>query len=181
MVDRQLPSVILRAVEPEDLDYMYVIENDRDIWKVGNTNMPYSRFALHEYIANSTGDIYTDKQLRLIITNQEQAFIGILDLCNFNPQHQRAEVGIVVRPEYREQGYGKAAMLRLMNYAHAVLHIHQLFALVSVDNAWCIKLFETVGFVRDAELQDWLFDGDKYDNVYLMHFFCKKIGKNLVE
>lgn len=181
MGDKQLPSVILRAAEPEDLDIMYMIENDRDVWKVGNTNMPYSRFALHEYIANSTGDIYTDKQLRLIITNPEQEFIGILDLCNFNPQHQRAEVGIVVRHEYREKGYGKAAMLRLMNYAHAVLHIHQLFAFVSVGNAWCIKLLETVGFVRDAELQDWLFDGDQYHNVFLMHFFCKKIEKSLVE
>lgn len=181
MGDKPLPSVILRAVEPEDLDIMYVIENDRDIWKVGDTNMPYSRFALHEYIANSTGDIYTDKQLRLIITNQDQVFIGIIDLFNFNPQHLRAEVGIVVRPQYRVQGYGKAAMLRLMNYAHAVLHIHQLFAMVSVDNAWCKRLLESVGFVRDAELKDWLFDGDEYHNVYLMHFFCKKMAKSFVE
>lgn len=179
--NNQLPSVILRAVEPEDLDLMYIVENDRDLWKVGNTNMPYSRFFLHEYIANSTGDIYTDKQLRLIITNEEQLFIGIIDLCNFNPQHQRAEVGVVVREPYRDQGYGKAALLKLLAYAHTVLHIHQLYALVGVENTWCLKLFESVGFERDAELRDWLFDGDKYQNVYLMHFFCKKITKNLVE
>ncbi len=180
METENLPSVVLRAVEPEDLDFMYIIENDRDIWKVGNTNMPYSRFALHEYIANATGDIYTDKQLRLIITNEERLFIGIIDLCNFNPQHQRAEVGIVVRKQYRDQGYGKAALSELLDYAHTVLHIHQLYALVSVDNPWCVKLFEGVGFQHDTELQDWLFDGDKYRNVYLMHFFCKKITKNLV-
>ena len=69
-MEKQLnTSVVLRAVEPEDLDMMYDIENDPDVWNVSNTNMPYSRFALHEYIANATGDIYTDKQVRLIITN----------------------------------------------------------------------------------------------------------------
>lgn len=177
----EAPSVVLRALEPEDLDILYEVENDRDIWGVSCTNMPYSRFTLHEYIANSTGDIYTDRQVRLIITNDERQFIGMIDLCNFNPQHQRAEVGIVVRPQYRDRGYGKAALLKLMDYAHAVLHIHQLYALVSVDNLWCVKLFEGVGFKRDAELQDWLFAGDKYINVYLMHFFCKKLEENFVE
>lgn len=90
-------KVILRAIEPEDLDMIYDIENNPEVWNVSNTTMPYSRFALHEYIANATGDIYTDKQVRLIITNQRNEFIGIIDLCNYSPQHQRAEVGIVIR------------------------------------------------------------------------------------
>lgn len=59
---QQLPVVRLRALEPEDLDLLYTIENDRELWNIGNTNMPYSRFFLHEYIASVSGDIYTDKQ-----------------------------------------------------------------------------------------------------------------------
>lgn len=178
---KPLPKVILRAMEPEDLDLIYGIENDQDIWSVSNTNMPYSRFALHEYIASSTGDIYTDKQIRLIITNSHSEFIGIIDLCNFSPQHQRAEVGIVIQQKYRDMGYGQAALMELMDYSHVVLHIHQLFAIVSIDNVYCVKLFEKVGFERDAELKEWLFDGDEYHNVYLMHFFCKKMGKSFVK
>lgn len=171
---RNCPRVILRAMEPEDLDMMYEIENDQDIWSVSNTNMPYSRFALHEYIASSSGDIYTDKQVRLIITNHNKDFIGIIDLANFNPQHMRAEVGIVIRKAYRDEGYGQAALLELMDYSHTVLHIHQLYALVNVDNKYCIRLFKKVGFEHEAELRDWLFDGDDYHNAYLMHFFLQK-------
>lgn len=181
-MEKQLnTSVILRAVEPEDLDMMYDIENDPDVWNVSNTNMPYSRFALHEYIANATGDIYTDKQVRLIITNDRQEWIGIVDLFNYSPQHQRAEVGIVIDKPYRECGYGRAAMAALINYAHSTLHIHQLYALVSVDNTFCIKLLTGIGFTIDGELKDWIFDGDNYHNVYMMHFFCKKMPKSLVE
>ena len=50
---------------------------------------------------------------------------------------------------------------------------------MSVDNTSCVKLFDDTGFERDAELKDWLFDGDKYHNVYLMHFFVKKRAKVL--
>ena len=65
----QNPEVRLRAMEPEDLDLLYRIENDVKLWHVSTTNVPYSRFTLHEYIANSTGDIYVDRQVRLMIEN----------------------------------------------------------------------------------------------------------------
>ncbi len=181
MKEEKLPSVILRAMEPEDLDMMYTIENDRDTWNVTDINTPYSRFLLHEFIANATGDIYTDKQVRLVITDKWKVFIGMIDLFNFNPQHKRAEVGIIIRKAYRDQGYGKAALLELISYARKIIHIHQLYVYMNVDNISCVKLFEETGFERDAELKDWVFDGENYHNVYMMHFFCKKTGKSFVE
>ena len=45
-------SITLRAMEPEDLDELYEIENDSDTWNAGTTNVPYSRFVLRNYIAN---------------------------------------------------------------------------------------------------------------------------------
>ena len=62
-------EVKLRAMEPEDLELLYHIENNRDLWKVGATNVPYSRYVLRDYIARATGDIYTDRQVRQIIEN----------------------------------------------------------------------------------------------------------------
>ena len=79
MRENKLPDVILRAMEPEDLDMMYAIENDHDTWSVTDVNTPYSRFVLHEFIANATGDIYTDKQVRLIETNKSGEKIGMID------------------------------------------------------------------------------------------------------
>lgn len=170
-MEEKLPQVILRAMEPEDLDTLYRIENDFDLWGVGATNVPYSRFALHEYMANATGDIYTDRQVRMVITNMEGETVGLLDLMNFNPQHQRAEVGIVIQKHFRARGYGRAAMRRLIVYSHSVLHIHQLYAMISVDNVPCVKLFEYLGFQRDSVLKEWLFDGDRYHDAVIMQTF----------
>ncbi|MDD6516588.1 MAG: GNAT family N-acetyltransferase [Prevotella sp.] len=178
---QQLPVVRLRALEPEDLDLLYAIENDRELWNIGNTNMPYSRFFLHEYIASVSGDIYTDKQLRLIINNVEGDVVGIVDLVNFNPQHNRAEVGIVICRPYRYEGYGQAVLNQLIQYASDVLHIHQLYAIASVGNEACIRCFEEAGFEREAVLKDWLSDGDTYHDALLMNFFCKKVAKSFEE
>ena len=47
----------LRAIEPEDLDLLYRIENDTALWNIGTSNVPYSRYLLHDYVANATNDI----------------------------------------------------------------------------------------------------------------------------
>ena len=88
-----LPKIKLRAMEPEDLDVLYKIENDTSLWGVGVTNVPYSRYTLHDYIANSVGDIYTDKQVRLMIDNEQGQTVGIIDITDFDPRHRRAELG----------------------------------------------------------------------------------------
>ena len=96
-----LPKIILRAMEPEDLDVLYKIENDTSLWGVGVTNVPYSRYTLHDYIANSVGDIYTDKQVRLMIDNEQGQTVGIIDITDFDPRHRRAELGVVIQCQHR--------------------------------------------------------------------------------
>lgn len=95
--------VRLRAMEPEDLDALYRIENDRDVWDVGENNVPYSRYILHDYIANASSDIYADKQVRMVVENEEGQLVGVADVVNFCPSHARAEVSIVICREHRKK------------------------------------------------------------------------------
>ena len=43
--------VQLRALEPEDIDFLYNLENDRTLWEVSETQAPFSRQLLLSYIA----------------------------------------------------------------------------------------------------------------------------------
>ena len=47
----------LRALEPQDLDLLYTIENQQEMWDVCDTNVPYSRFDLDQYLLNQQHDI----------------------------------------------------------------------------------------------------------------------------
>ena len=164
-------KIRLRAMEPEDLDVLYLIENDRTLWNVGVTNVPYSRYALHQYMASQTGDAFADRQVRLMIEDATGQTVGIVDLISFEPQHRRAEVGIVVMDGQRRRGYAAAALREIAGYAAHTLHIHQLYAYVAEDNQPSLHLFEKAGFEAQSVLKDWLFDGERYHNVRLMQLF----------
>lgn len=163
--------VRLRAMEPEDLDALYRIENDRDVWDVGENNVPYSRYILHDYIANASADIYADKQVRMVVENEEGQLVGVADVVNFCPSHARAEVSIVICREHRKKGYARAAIRQIMEYALRTLHLHQLYAVVREDNMPSLNLFSSLGFKSKMVLDDWLFDGKDYHNAVVMQFF----------
>ena len=168
---KELPYIRLRAIEPEDLDLLYRIENDRELWNVGSTNVPYSRYTLHDYLATSSDDIYADRQVRLVIENCEGEAVGLADIVRFEPQHQRAETGIVILNHQRRRGYALAALFQLSEYALNILHLHQLYAVVKADNEAAMHLFSAARFVPQTMLKDWLFDGRNYHDAWLMQSF----------
>ena len=123
---------------------------------------------LHDYIATSSGDIYTDKQVRLIIENEEHQTIGLVDIMNFNPQNRRAEMGIVLQEAFRQKGYGKDAIQKVMRYAKEILHLHQLYVVVNSSQKLTIGLFLRMGFNETCQLTDWLYDGEVYHDATLL-------------
>ena len=163
-----MSRVTLRAMEPEDLDLLYRIENDNSFWNVGITNVPYSRYSLRDFIASSTGDIYKDGQVRLIIENSEREVVGIADLVNFDARNCRAEVGIVIECQHRRKGYAAEALSLMADYSRKVLHLHQLYAIVSKDNLASIALFSKAGYQVTAEMKDWLYTGKEYISAQLL-------------
>ena len=164
-------TVRLRAMEPEDLDMLYKIENDQQLWNVGTTNVPYSRYVLHDYIANSSGDIYTDREVRLIIENGVGEAVGVADITNFDAKNCHAEVGIVIACEHRKKGYAQKALAFITDYAMHILHLHQLYAIIDAGNEASINLFRKAGFRDAAMMADWLYDGKKYHPAKLMQIF----------
>lgn len=149
-------KIRLRAVEPEDLDLMYLIENDPALWSYGQTSLPFSHYALKQYIEENSHDLFRDLQLRLVIETADGLSIGFIDLQHYEPQHQRAEVGIVVVPEKQRQGIATEALRLLSQFASFHFDIHQLYALVPGNNAASLALFRRCGYKESATLQDWL-------------------------
>ena len=166
-----MKEIRLRALEPEDLELMYEAENDRSLWNVGTTNVPYSRESLRQFILSTTNDIYADRQLRLIAENKDGEAVGLVDLINFDPQNQKAEVGIVVKREMRKRGYATEMLHELKRYAREVIHLHQLYAIVAEDNKESEALFVKASFGAEGTLREWLFDGKKYINCRVMQLF----------
>lgn len=158
-------NIILRPLEPEDLEFLYTCENNTDIWHVSNTLTPFSKFILRQYIENSHHDIYTNKQLRLIISTQnEHKSVGAIDLFDFDPYHLRAGVGILINsPVNREKGYAFEALETLKSYCFSHLKLKQLYCNIGETNTKSIKLFEKAGFEKCGIKKQWLRNNNGYE------------------
>jgi diamine N-acetyltransferase len=112
MITLQGKTIYLRALEPEDLEFVFAVENDESIWEFSNTQTPYSRFLIRQYLENAHQDIYEAKQLRLAICkNDTFEAVGLIDLFEYDPRNNRAGIGVVIKNEgNRNQGIGSQAL-----------------------------------------------------------------------
>ena len=160
--------IYLRALEPEDIDFLFTTENDTSFWEISSTQVPFSRFLLEQYIANSHEDIYTAKQLRLIIANNSSdQVIGMIDLFDFNPQHQRAGIGILITNENQQKGFASEALSILIDYCFKTLNLHQLFANISSDNKTSLELFRKFNFKEVGVKKEWIYDNSTFKDEFL--------------
>lgn len=164
----------LRALEPEDLDALYALENEIEEWESGSSTVRYSRYALRDYIANNAYDIYADRQVRHVISDDSGRLLGLVDLVNFEPRNSRAEVSVVVCQSARRSGIATWALAEIVSYVRDFLHLNQLYAIVPVSNAASCALFAKVGFVHTATLHQWVFNKEIYEDAYVFQLFLKK-------
>lgn len=160
-------SIRLRAVEPSDLDTLYRLENDPEVWRVSWGEAPLSRQMLWEYITNYTADVYRDRQLRFVIEVDGVA-AGTVDISDFDPRNSRAMLGIAVDKDWQHRGVAHRAVAQVMDYCRMALHLHQLAVLVPRDNAASMKLFLDSGFTTSGCLRSWLRRGDSYVDVIVL-------------
>lgn len=159
--------IYLRALEPEDLEFVHAVENDEDIWELSNTQTPYSKFLIKQYLDNAHKDIFEVKQLRLVISNYEGVALGLIDLFDFDFKNKRAGVGIVINEaSNRLKGYGQEALKLLIDYSFTHLNLHQLYCNISEENEASITLFTNQGFKKIGLKKDWNLVNGSYKNEY---------------
>ena len=159
-------NIHLRALEPTDLEFLYSLENDVLVWPVSNTANPFSKHVLQQYLDNAAADIYTVRQLRLVIgeNNSGQA-VGAIDLFDFDPKHLRAGIGIVIGSGFRQKKYATEALFLTAGYAKQHLHLHQLYCSVGAKNTASQQLFLKAGYQQTGLRKDWLRIADGWEDV----------------
>jgi diamine N-acetyltransferase len=160
----------LRATEPADAELLFQWENNINLWSVSNSQIPFSKFLIDEFVNATHQDIYTNKQLRLMISGlSNHATVGVIDLFEFDPQHNRCGVGIFVNESNRKQGIAQESIALVKEYVFNVLHLKQIFVHVNAGNLQSINLFEKSGFEKSGLKKFWQKVGlNTYEDVWFM-------------
>ncbi|PKA96636.1 diamine N-acetyltransferase [Flavobacteriaceae bacterium MAR_2009_75] len=174
MLSLQGENIKLRALEPDDLEFLYKLENITEVWEISGTTAPYSKHVLKQYLDNAHRDIYEVKQLRLCICDTTDKCLGLIDLFDFDPQNRRAGVGIIVLDEeQRNKGVGAESLKLLQDYVFKILQLRQLYANVLEENTRSIHLFKKLGFIEAGVKKDWILSDGKFKNEILFQKIYK--------
>lgn len=178
-MNSELYDIKLRALEPEDIDLLYVWENDPEIWKVSNTIAPFSRYVLKKFIENSHLDIFETRQLRLmidlVINSDKIKTIGSIDIFDFEPLHQRAGIGILIGDTTeRGKGYANLALQELISYCFNTLHLNQVYCNISTTNTSSIQLFKRNEFTEIGTKKSWNKTENGYADEIMMQLIRSK-------
>jgi len=162
-------EILLRAPEPEDLELLYLWENDTSIWHLGNTIAPFSKHTLRQYLKNSARSVYEEGQLRFMIDlKAEKETIGTIDIFDFDPNNRRAGIGILIaRTDKREKGYAGMALDALLEYCKNKLNLHQVWCNILEDNKASILLFTSHEFKLCGIKQQWIRVDESFKNELL--------------
>lgn len=164
--------VKLRPPELSDLDFLYEIENDTELWEIGNTRTPFSKYILEDYIKNVKNDIFVSKQLRLVIqAHSGPDAVGFIDLFDFDPVHLRAGIGVVVIKTERRKQYAENALQVFIQYVFTTLRLSQLYCEIAEDNTGSIQLFEKAGFKITGKKEHWINTNSGFKNVFFLQRF----------
>ncbi|MEJ2594687.1 MAG: GNAT family protein [bacterium] len=170
----QKENISLRAPEPEDVGFLYEMENDHKMWHLSNTLTPFSRFDLEQFVMQSDKDIFATRQARFIIEKEEDGKslqVGAVDLFDFEPQHKRAGIGIMVMESERNQGIAGIALDLIIDYGFNILGLHQLYGNIESENEVSLRLFKKHGFIIAGLKKEWNRKNGSWADEYLLQLF----------
>ena len=142
MINLQGDKIYLRSPEQRDADLMYVWENNTNNWQVSNTIVPYSKFSLEQYLLSAHLDLFTNKQIRLMICTKKHDAVGCIDLFDFDPHHNRAGIGILIDEAQQGNGFADDALLTLIKYCFRILFLNQIYCSIGITNEKSLSLFK---------------------------------------
>lgn len=151
-------NLFLRPLEPSDLEILYAWENDHENWKVSQTLTPFSRSILQKYLDDSHLDLFQIRQLRLVIQlNKGNKPLGLIDIFDFDPFHQRAAIGILIGEKSdRQKGYAAESLKVLLEYCFSVLVLNQVYCNILESNERSHNLFMNAGFTQNGIKRSWI-------------------------
>ena len=160
-------TVKLRAPEPDDVDRLFLWENDQPAADAAVNGAPVSRLQVWNYVQTYTADPFGAGELRLIIEHGGCA-VGHVDLIDVDARNRRAGVAIYIAPGERRRGLGTAALAAMIEYSRIRLDLYQLWAHVAVDNTASLALFRSVGFRQVGHLHSWIRRGGEWVDVVVV-------------
>lgn len=166
-------STYLSPVDPDDYELSAKWINDLD---VANGLGYYYKLSSSSKEKKDLTDSAMNDYLFGIVSKESDTLLGFCSFVNMNNIHQRAEIFIFIgEKNMRGKGYGKDALLQLLEYGFGTLNLNNIMVRVFPFNHIAINLYKEVGFKqigirRNAFYKDYTYIDEIYMDIIKKDF-----------
>lgn len=161
-------NVRLNALTKDDVDRMLDWEEHSDFKRLGSSNpaFPWTRGRTEKWLEEL--DESSDEYYFAIRAVRDSVLVGVVSIDEIEWTHGTGQLGIGIG-ESRDwgKGYGREACALALDFAFHELNLHRIGLGVFAYNERAIKLYESLGFVREGVERESIYrDGERYDQYF---------------
>ncbi|HVF04151.1 MAG TPA: GNAT family protein [Frankiaceae bacterium] len=159
--------VRLRAPEPRDADRLYELFNDAGAVAGLGVRYPVSRQAELDWVTGRGTPSYGSAHFA--VETHDGLLLGTCGLFDTEwPENRSAQLGIaLVDRSQWDKGYGTDTMRTLCRFGFEQMNLHRIELLVFASHTRAIRVYEKVGFVREAVARQKHWNAGWHDDVLM--------------
>lgn len=159
-------QVLLRFIEPDDLEAIREMTNDADQeYMIGGWSFPAAKKHQEDWYQRVLSD---RNNIRLAI-EYDNTFVGLVTLTDIDWKNGKAETGIrLTLSAPKQKGIANDALKALLKYAFDELNLQRVYATVLEHNIASKKLHDKCGYVVEGTLRKSIYKRGSYHDVYVM-------------
>ena len=158
-------AVSLRPLEREDLRFVYSLDNNASVMRYWFEE-PFETF---DELSSLYDQHVHDQGERRFIVMEGSARVGLVELVEIDLNHRRAEIQIIIDPNFQGRGLASRAMRLALDYGFKVLNLHKVYLYVDKVNTKAVHIYSKLGFVTEGELVDEFFANGEYRTALRMY------------
>lgn len=145
----QTERLLLRALTPADLEFVYQLFADSDVARYPHDEEPITT----RQEAQAIIDFYTDPGVKfynrwVIVRKSDGRPIGTCGYHKWEKRHFRAEIGYDLAKAFWNQGFMTEALMEVLEFGFGKMKLNRIEALVHPSNTASIKLLEKLHFKK---------------------------------
>lgn len=153
----QTNRLVIKDLMPSNAKDMFNYRADEEISKY-QSFCPQTIKEVLDFIGDNTIKFNKQNNWFQVGIFNENKLIGDIGLHFIGPNNKQVEIGYTIGKEFQRQGFGKEAVIGVINYLFNDLKKHRIIASLDPQNTASIALLESVGFRKEGLLKKSIFN-----------------------
>ena len=160
--------LLLRRMTIDDAEVILYLRSNDEVMKYIDRERTKSIEEAKSFIDKIDASLNSNNGVMwgIMLKEKPRTLVGNIGYWRLIKEHYRAEVGYMLHPSFWKKGIMKEALLRVIDFGFAEMHLHSIEANINPGNEASAKLLESTGFIKEAYFkEDFFFDGEFRDTI----------------